>query len=310
MKVVVTGAGSFIGAATVWELLMQGHEVEAIVRPHSPSLGHLIEMIPDCGMPQLVIRQLDLADIRCLEEEPGMRADVWLQIAWDGAGSANRTKGELQHGNVQRSLQAVQTAAAIGCRRFLFTGSQAEYGICHERICEDREPNPVSEYGKAKAEFGRQAEPLCRSLGLEYVHARIFSVYGPGDHPWTLVNSCLRTFREGGVMELGPCTQFWNFLYIDDAARALSALLTEGRPGVYNIAGEDTRPLKSFVEEMYRFCGSKGSYVYGIRPQNAEGAADLMPDIEKLCRETGWRPKWSFAEGLAETLYCLPRDPA
>lgn len=310
MKTVVTGAGSFIGAATVRELLRRGHQVEAVVRPHSLSLAHLLEVIPDDGRTRVNIRELDMKDIRDLAGESGLKADAWIQIAWDGAGSENRRKRKIQQGNIRLSLQAVQTAAALGCRRFLFTGSQAEYGIYHHLIAEDAQLAPVSEYGKAKAEFGREAQALCKSLNLEYIHTRIFSVYGPGDHSWSLVNECLRTFQKGGTMRLGACTQKWNFLYIDDAATALVCLLTGGHSGVYNIAGEDTRPLRSYIEEMHRICGGRGTCAYGERPQNAEGAADLLPDIGKICRETGWRPEWTFEEGIHETLHCLRGDPA
>ena len=167
---------------------------------------------------------------------------------------------------------------------------------------------PVSEYGKAKVDFAHQAESLCSSLGMEYIHARIFSVYGPGDHPWSLVQSCLRTWSQGGEMRLGECTQWWNFLYIEDAAEALTALLGTVDPGYYNVAGRDTRRLREFVEEMYDLCGARGSYSYGERPQNAEGPADLLPDITKICAETGWEPETPFAEGIYEILHCLPEQ--
>ena len=141
---------------------------------------------------------------------------------------------------------------------------------------------------------------------MDYIHARIFSVYGPGDHPWSLVQSCLRTWKQGGEMKLGECTQWWNFLYIEDAAAALVSLLEKGRAGYYNVAGRDTRRLREFVEEMYELCKRQGSYVYGERPQNAEGLTDLLPDITKIHAETGWEPEIPFAEGIYEILHCLP----
>ena len=106
-------------------------------------------------------------------------------------------------------------------------------------------------------------------------------------------------------MNLGECTQNWNFLYIDDAAAALVSLLTEAPAGVYNIGSSDTRPLRSYIEEMYALCGYRGSYSYGERPQNAEGPADLMPDISRILQETSWRPARTFAEGIYETLHSL-----
>lgn len=306
MNVVVTGATSFIGAVTVRRLLEAGHHVYAVVRPGSGHMAYLMGQIPgDC---RERVRQisLDLKEIRQIGTALfPKRADAWIHIGWDGAGSDNRTKRDVQQENVRYALEAVQAAAELGCRRFLFTGSQAEYGVCRHLTGEDTPCHPVSEYGKAKLDFYNQAKSLCKILKMEYIHTRIFSVYGPGDHPWSLVQSCLKTWQQGGIMKLGQCTQKWNFLYIEDTAAALVCLLTEGQAGVYNIAGKDTRVLRDYIEEMHRLCGSRGGYLYGERPQNAEGPADLMPDIGKICRQTSWRPETTFSEGIYETLHSL-----
>lgn len=322
MKVIVTGATSFIGAVTVGRLLMAGHQVCAVVRPGSRNLGHLWECVPEDGKNRLQVVPLDMEWIeelgrRLMPERGGLCKagqceagemavwDCWIQIGWDGAGSDNRMRRDVQQANVRNSLAAVRAASELGCRRFLFTGSQAEYGIHRVAITEETPCDPVSEYGKAKVDFANLAKELCKSRKMEYIHTRIFSVYGPGDHPWSLVNTCLSTWQQGGHMELGECTQQWNFLYIEDAAEAIIRLLTEGKPGVYNIAGDDTRVLREFIEEMYRLCGSRGSYAYGIRKPNAEGPASLIPDITKLKAETGWRPATSFTEGIYETMHSL-----
>lgn len=299
MNVIITGGTSFIGLAVTGELLRRGDHVWTIVRPGSPNRGKL--PVHD----HLHQVELGLEDMERLPERlGGGHWDGFLHMAWDGVGSAGRSDRLVQEENIRCSLEAVKAAARLGCCRFLFSGSQAEYGICRERTGEDHPCAPVSEYGKAKLEFGRQAKELCRRLGMDYVHTRIFSVYGPGDHPWSLVSSCLRTFSQGGHMELGECTQHWNFLYIEDMARAMAALL--GAPGltagVYNIAGEDTRVLREFVEQMHRICGGRGTYQYGRRPPNAEGPASLLPDVGKLERAVGWRPEVTFEEGIRRTL--------
>lgn len=331
MEVVVTGATSFIGAVTVRQLLAQGHRVHGVVRPGSGNLARLLDEVsgrrggaaggaessagPDpAGQVQPVeagdswdrlhLVELDLREIGNIARQVPS-ADAWVHIGWDGAGSDNRKKRNVQQQNVVYALASVRAAGILGCRRFLFTGSQAEYGVYHDWVNEETPCHPVSEYGIAKCAFASQAEGICRLLGMEYVHMRIFSVYGPGDHPWSLVQSCLRTWLAGGEMALGACTQQWNFLYIQDAVSALVHLLTEGAPGVYNVAGNDTRILRDYIEEMYRLCGSRGSFVYGERPENAEGPADLMPDIRKILSATTWRPETTFAEGIHELLHCM-----
>ena len=100
-------------------------------------------------------------------------------------------------------------------------------------------------------------------------------------------------------MELGECTQQWNFLHVRDAARALTGLLLAKVPaGVYNVAGEDTRPLRDYIEELYELCGRKGSCRFGSRPPNAEGAVSLVPDLSRLRAAVGFRQEISFEEGI------------
>ena len=69
------------------------------------------------------------------------------------------------------------------------------------------------------------------------------------------------------------CTQLWNFMYIDDAGRALADLaeyagnLTD-HGCVYNLGGpmDETGPLRGFVETVYELCGRQGSMEFGVRP--------------------------------------------
>lgn len=339
MNVVVTGATSFLGAALIRELLGQGCRVYAVVRPGSRNLAALTETAGkesfgyenhgDETRQQGGLRILEM-ELEKLDGIAGMIGEpchIFFHFGWDGSGSHNRMKSDVQQKNVEDGLKALRGARSLGCSRFVFSGSQAEYGGYDTAMREDMECRPVSEYGRAKAEFGRRARELVRlwasedGFAMEYIHARIFSVYGPGDHPWSLVNTCLDTFLKGERMELGACTQQWNYLYIEDLVKGLTALAfsesTEGDEsgpgaGVYNLAGgrESTRPLREYVEAMHRLCGGRGSRVYGKLPPNAEGPANLIPDIRKIRERTGWKPEISFEEGIRRMLEIKNRKRA
>ena len=73
---------------------------------------------------------------------------------------------------------------------------------------------------------------------------------------------------------------------------------------VYNLAGpmEETRSLRGFVEEIYRLCENRGSFEYGLRQPNAEGVVNLIPDIGKMKRVTGWTPEIHFEQGILNIL--------
>lgn len=304
MRIVVTGATSFIGRAVVEELLEKRHQVFAAVRPDSAGRGELEAMQRETGG-QLTVLPVDLSACGTLDRHPALegRADLWLHLGWEGSGSANRTNPEIQARNIGYALEALGAAARLGCTRFLFSGSQAEYGIADGLMREDSPCHPVSEYGKDKLEVCRRVGERAAELGITYLHARIFSVYGPGDHPWSLVSSCVDTFLKGGHMEFGACTQLWNYLYIKDAVRAITGLLLAKSPsGVYNVAGNDTRPLREFIGEIHRLCGGRGTFEYGKRPPNAEGVVSLKPDTGKLYRTANFQPRISFEEGIREMI--------
>lgn len=307
MNIVVTGATSFVGTGAVKELLKRGHHVYAVLRVNSGKSEKLFEKGKQPV--NLTILEEDISSLINLPFKIKEPCDVFLHMAWRGAGSDSRKNEEIQMDSVQDAMDAVKAAKALGCGRFLFTGSQAEYGIHDTFMTEESECRPTSPYGQAKLEVLKEAKMLCGELGMDYGHARIFSTYGPGDHPWSLLSTCMKVFGEGGMMELSDCTQKWNFLYIEDAGCALADLveyegnLTE-QGSVFNLAGpmEETRPLRDFVEQLYILCGSRGTMNYGVHPANAEGVVNLIPDISKLERVTGWSPKIRFEQGIRKIL--------
>ena len=307
MKIVATGATSFVGSGAVKALLERGHKVYAVLRKGSSKADRLLI---NGAMPgNLVILEEDLGSLERLAEQIPEPCDVFLHMGWKGAGSDSRSAAAIQEENAKDSLNAVQAAKALGCRRFVFTGSQAEYGVHDALMNEETGCRPTSPYGEAKLKVRIEAEALCRKLSIDYGHARIFSTYGIGDHPWSLLSTCVNTFLSGGVMEMGACTQDWNFMYIDDAGRAV-AMLCEYQKSlmeqgcVYNLGGpmDETGPLKHFVETVYEMCGRKGSCVYGVRKPNAEGVVNLIPDLTKMKRVIGWEPRVRFRDGMARVI--------
>lgn len=294
-RVVITGATSFLGKAVAEELLRQGCSVTAIVRPASKNA----QVLEELGAVRIV--RAEMGDRARWTQEIGS-ADRFVHFGWDGIGAAGRADPAIQKKNVEDALECLRGAVQLGCKTFLFSGSQAEYGPCRGEITEETPCSPVLEYGKGKLEFLNRVRAMQDSLPLTYIHTRIFSVYGAGDHPWALVPSCVRAFCAGEAVELSSCEQMWNFLHVSDAARALTALLASpdaGRYTVYNVAGDDTRPLREFVEAMRTAAGA-GTPLYGERKNAAEAPVGLEPSIERLQSVTGWNPAVPFEEGVRD----------
>ena len=96
-------------------------------------------------------------------------------------------------------------------------------------------------------------------------------------------------------------------MYIEDAVQAVYELYRhaeENPSAIVNVAGDDTRPLREFVEEVHRIAGGRGSLEYGTFVQAKEGALSIRPDISRLKEFTKgcWAERYSFARGIEETI--------
>ena len=214
--------------------------------------------------------------------------------------------------NVVNTIAAMFGADKMGCRLFVEAGSQAEYGTVLTPISEATPCNPFSAYGKAKLEVYRRLSELSAELGIKYLHLRIFSLFGEGDHPWTLVMSSLGKMLRNEAVDLSPCTQHWDFLYVKDAARQIASLcdyaLTskDFRSEVYNIASGDSRPLKDFVERMKVLTGSESKLNYGaVTPQYV---VSLQPDMSKTQAVVGKLCEYSFDDVINRMIEKLRND--
>ena len=291
MKYVITGATSFIGIELTSYLLSLRHKVVAVCRPASKGLSSIpvgVEIV-----------SLEMSDYGNLHKDIE-RADVFVNLAWGGTGHDGRNVQDVQRENVINTIAAMFAAKKMGCQVFVEAGSQAEYGTVMNSISEETPCHPFSEYGKAKLEVKNRLFSLSEQLAMKYIHLRIFSLFGENDHPWTLVMSSINKMLLNDPIDLSPCTQDWNFLYVKDAVRQIVGLCdyainsAEFQHEVFNIASKDTRVLMDFVMEMYSLTNSKSELKFGtITPTNI---VSLDPDTTKTEKAVGFISDYSFKE--------------
>lgn len=302
-KIVMTGVTGFIGRHVAELFLDQGAEVYGLVRASSDKK----DCVPRHG--HFHVLYGSLREAASIPEQVG-QADAFFHFAWGGVNREDIDSRLVQEENIAGSLECLRAARELGCRVFMDAGSRVEYGITEDGVMsEDMECSPVNEYGKAKLEFYRQAAVLCSQWSMTYYHLRFFSVYGKGDHPWSVISTLVRELPKGQTVSLSACCHRWNFMEISDAARAVEELYRysgsrTGQIHVVNVASTDTRQLRSFVEEIYELCGRKGKLEYGSFVQAKEGALSICPAVEALkeLTEGTWQERVAFSSGIQNML--------
>lgn len=317
-RILVSGATSFIGKAFITACLNDDIEIFALVRPES------VDKLKDVEDEKLHIIKIDMSQIAYdMDNIVGLYGnlsfDACVSFAWSGVGRAGRMDKDIQSKNIQYTLDLVTLCDKLNCRRFLFSGSQAEYGYTLKEyennpikclMDENFEINPKSEYGKAKFEVYKKAEELCKKYDIEYIHMRIFSVYGSGDHETALVPTCIKKILSKEEPELSECNQMWNYIYIDDCVRAIKELsfcdynkflsYSTDNKEVINIAGEDTRILRDFVTDIKNNISDDNhiNIKFSRKAEPEEGVPYLFPDIGKLKYVCDFSCEYSFKQGV------------
>ena len=159
--------------------------------------------------------------------------------------------------------------------------------------------SPVTAYGAAKLRAGQESRAQCKALGVRHVWARVFSVYGEGDHKETLMMHLLTSLLAGREVELTAGEQIWDYLHAADAARALMLLAERGRDGeVYNVASGVSRPLREVIADIRDAVSPRGVLHFGALPYTKGQPMNLGADISRLVRDTGFAPQIDLVRGV------------
>jgi nucleoside-diphosphate-sugar epimerase len=295
-RILITGAGGFVGAATVRAAITDGHEVHALVR--KPGAARLSGLAG-----RLHIHAADLSDSKAIA---ALLADIQPEIvvhsAWEGVGGALRA-GDIQFENIRTTLALVDASIAAGASKFLGLGSQAEYGRFDRRITEDDLPLPTMLYGAAKLSASHLARQRLREAGMGFAWLRLFSVYGPGDNPNWLIPSVAASLMQGIAPKCTLGTQKWDYLHIDDVASGtLAAAITDDATGIFNLSSGAPVAVRTIIERLRDLAAPGLVLNFGEIAFGPDQIMHLEGDNSRLKAATGWAPRIDALDGLADVV--------
>lgn len=299
---VITGATGAIGRALISVCILAGYEVLAVVHRTSTRAAEL-KKIEHCQVLHLDLSEYDDALEEIKKQNITTKGcELFFHLAWMAPFGKDRENLPLQLENVKASLAAVRFAKALGCSTFVGAGSQAEYGRVKGKLSPDTPTFPETGYGVAKLCAGQMTRLACDQTGLKHVWTRILSVYGPHDGKNSLISIAIDDMIHNRETSFTPCDQMWDYMYSEDAARAMLLIAQQGKHGrVYVIGSGEAHPLKDYIQIIADISGYEKKIGFGKRPYNDKQVMYLQADIERL-QTLGFVPQVSFEEGINQLI--------
>jgi nucleoside-diphosphate-sugar epimerase len=300
-RVLVTGAGGFIGRWSVPALLDSGFEVHAVLSKANhdvpPELrgcaAHFSDLLNESQAAALMkqVRPSHLLHFAWIAT-PGVYWQSTDNLRWLAA-----------------SEHLLRRFRDGGGTRAVLAGSCVEYdwsrgGVCDERSSPlaDAGAVPLSAYAASKLAMFRKLTELAAEARMSAAWGRIFFQFGPNEHPDRLVPSVIRSLLKG---EAALCThgkQVRSFLHAADVGGAFATLLNAPAEGPVNVGSDQSLTLADLIGRIARQIGRPELVRLGARIAPANEPAILLPDVRRLRDEVQWRPRFTLDQGLADTI--------
>ena len=304
MKYVVTGGGGFIGSALVRGLLEDGSG-EVVVLDNFLT-GREENLADVRGSFQL--HRVDVRDYDAIA--PLLRgADVvFHEAAIPSVPRSIEDPVPSHEVNINGTFQVLRAAANGGVGRLVYAASSSAYGDSDVLPkVETMQARPKSPYAVQKLTGEYYASTFSACYGLETVSLRYFNVYGPRQDPSSPYSGVLSRFMTAILERRAPTIfgdgeQSRDFTYVEDVVRLnLLAARTKGISGkMYNGGNGGRITLNQAWSALQKIEGVEIAALYG--PPRSGDVLHSQADTTRAHAELGYTPRFSFEEGLRQTL--------
>lgn len=296
-RVIVTGGTGFIGSWLTEKLIDEGIEVILLVRnPEKATRNQKMRH------PLVKLVQYDSEEYKKLCEDNN-EIDVFYHLAWEGVSAKLKNDCELQLNNIGFSLKMLELAHALKAKRFIATGTVAEYAFSENILDVNERQTPNDMYAAAKVAAHYMLETRARNLAIPFNWVVIPSTFGEGRREDNIITYTIISLLKGQRPQYGNLMQMWDFLYVKEVARALCLIAEKGKAGItYGIGSGVFKPLKSYIMQIRDIINPEQELGIGEIPSLSAQTFSSCVSIYDITRDTGFVPEITFEEGIRRTI--------
>ena len=307
-KVLVTGAGGFIGSHLTELLLREGIEVKAFVHYNSLGTWGWIDTFPKELKDSIEVFAGDIRDPHGVREAMKGCEAVFHLAALIAIPFSYHSPDSYVDTNVKGTLNVLQAARDLGGIRVLVTSTSEVYGTAKYVPIDENHPfQGQSPYSATKIGADRLAESFYRSFDLPVTLVRPFNTFGPRQSARAVIPTIITQLLSGKKeIRLGSLTPTRDFNYVKDTANGFYQIyLSDKTVGQeINIATQKEISIGDLANELIQQINPEAKIVCDeqrLRPEKSE-VNRLLGSNQKIRQLTDWRPCYSFESGLAETI--------
>jgi GDP-D-mannose 3', 5'-epimerase len=312
-RVLVTGAGGFIGHHLVTHLKQQGHWVRGV----------------DTKYPEYTAVDADefeLRDLRrwddCLLATRGVEQVYALAADMGGMGFISSNHGTILRNNALINLHTAEAARVQGVSRYLFSSSaciypdylQTDADVTPLKESDAYPANPQDAYGWEKLVAERLCLYYAEEFGMETRIVRFHNIYGPygtydGGREKAPAALCRKVAmaKSGGSIEVwGDGEQTRSFCYVDDCVEGIYRIMQSDHSEPLNLGTEEMVSINELARIIIELSGKHDISLRHI--DGPQGVRGRNSDNSRLREVLGWEPRTTLHEGLRETYQWIEKQ--
>lgn len=308
MRLLITGATGFIGSHLTELLVSKKHQVRAFAHYNSQTSWGWLDTLPSHIMKNVEVFSGDIRDPNGVREAMRGCNAVFHLAALIAIPFSYHSPDTYVDTNIKGTLNILQAARDLGTERVLVTSTSEVYGTAKYVPIDEKHPyQGQSPYSATKIGADRLAESFYRSFDLPVTIVRPFNTYGPRQSARAVIPTVITQLLAGKEeIKLGALTPTRDFNYVKDTANGFVEIFKSEKTigQEINIATQKEISIGELAQELIRQINPNARIVCDeerLRPEKSE-VNRLLGSNKKIKELTNWSPRYTFEEGIAETI--------